>query len=139
MLKVIWLPGFIAALIQPWLSDDTLGWRLLQVCAWGAGMILFWGTYGALKRVVAEESGLRVSNYLHEDVIPFGHVLSVTEWRWWTPRITLVRLGRASRFGSRILFVTPAPLILGDRAVHPVTLFIREQARMAQQDSRIDV
>jgi hypothetical protein len=118
-------------MVQPWLKQASTVSRLTEECLWVCGLILFWKTYGSLKRVVAEKDGLRVSDCFREEVVPYSTVASIAEWRWWSPRITSVKFRRPSRFGSGVLFVSYAPLMMGDLREHPVTTFIRERAQRA--------
>jgi hypothetical protein len=104
--------------------------QVAVVCLIPIGLIvaLFWFYAWPIKRVVAYEDHLVVSNYLREVNIPFDHIASVEEVRWINWRPVVVTLKTASPFGSAFIFYPAVDSLLGGFSEErSATRFLRQR------------
>ncbi len=114
--------GMIAvARVNPWVG---LAWLLLIALV----TALFWFYAWPIKRVVAYQDHLLVSNYLREAPVPYDQIASVREVRWINWRPVVVTLETPSPFGKEIMFYPAVDSIFGGwNEERSATRFLRER------------
>jgi hypothetical protein len=85
-------------------------WWLVPIGLVGA---LFWFYAWPIKRVVAYDDHLVVSNYLREVRIPYDQIADVREVRWINWRPVIVTLRTPSPFGDAIMFYPAVDRVFG--------------------------
>ena len=97
----------------------------------------FW--FIPLKKVVATENGLRLSNYLASTTVPYEDVLEVRECKILGHRPVTIVLKHPCRFGRKIRFAPrgqwyPIWWLLRCRD-HPVAVWLRETCGLSDAES----
>ena len=128
----VWLGGFglgtALFVIKP---PPGAGHPLELVAALILGAMIFslWGF--PLKKVLANESGLLVSNYRQTIFVPYEQISGVRENKLISIRPITVQLHSATAFGNSFVFMPYLAFVLfGD---HPVATRLRERAEAARR------
>ena len=91
------------------------------------GVSFYW-YYCRLKKVIVEEDGLVVSNFVREIRVPWRDIVEVTGSRWVSTRQITITLDRDLGFGTSILFM-PKTRILWPGQEHPAAQELRDLIR----------
>jgi hypothetical protein len=133
IIPTLWLGGFWLGTVLLVIDPPPGGEHPLIVAAalvFGAIVFYRWGF--PLKRVMARENGLLVSNYRQEIFVPYEQISTVRESKFVNIRPITVQLRSATAFGSRFVFMPHFALVLfGD---HPVATRVRERAEAARRE-----
>ena len=84
--------------------------------------------YVRLKKVIVEEDGLVVSNFVREIRVPWRDIVNVSGSRWVSTRQVTIRLDRDLGFGTSIIFM-PQTRILWPGQEHPAAQELRDLIR----------
>jgi hypothetical protein len=128
--KFIWTGLLIACsacfvLILPWRLQSLPCAALVVMFALGACFRLF-----TVKRVVATDDGLVVSNYFRTILVPYKDVVAVKEIHWPSGKYVRLLLSQPCRFGRKIEFL---PRGLPRRwfwREHQITEWLRERCNL---------
>ncbi len=88
---------------------------------------IYW-YYVRLKKVIVEEDGLVVSNFVREIRVPWRDIVEVTGSRWVSTRQITITLDRDLGFGTSIIFM-PKTRILWPGQEHPAAGELRDLIR----------
>lgn len=88
---------------------------------------IYW-YYVRLKKVIVDEDGLVVSNFVREIRVPWRDIVEVTGSRWVNTRQITITLDRDLGFGSSIIFM-PKTRILWPGQEHPMAQELRDLIR----------
>jgi hypothetical protein len=114
------------------MGSEPVGRIFAAGCAAVAFLLALAGA--RLKKVIATERGLVVSNYRREILVPWEQIASVRESRYQASRPITVHLRSATAFGERFSFFPYVSLVVvGD---HPAAIRIRERAEGARTPGR---
>lgn len=128
----VWLGGFGLGTVLFLLNPPRDGENpLVLVAALAFGAIVFYRWGFSLKRVRATESGLLVSNYRREILVPYERISSVRENKFVNIRPITVHLDSTTEFGNRFVFMPYTAFVLF--ADHPAATLLRERAAAARK------
>ncbi len=129
----VWLGGFGLGTVLLLRNPPRDGEHpLVLAAALVVGAIVFYRWGFSLKRVLARENGLLVSNYRREIFVPYEQISSVRENKLVNIRPITVQLRSATAFGSSFVFMPYTAFVLfGD---HPVATRLRERAAAVRKE-----
>ena len=118
--------GLVVLLLRPEQDRQrTLGFAL----ALAVGAFTFWNWAFPLKKVIANDAGLLVSNYRREALVPYGVIVAIRESK--IVNTITVELGSPTAWGTRFVF-RPYPA-RGILAAHPAVGLLSERANAARR------
>lgn len=130
VLPAVWLAGFgmgtLVVLLQP-APDRQRVFAFLFALIAGGFMFYSWGF--PLKRVIATEGGLLVSNFRREVLVPYGQICAVRENK--LVNTITVELDVPAAWGSR--FVFRPYTTRGFVGPHPAAILLSERATAARR------
>jgi hypothetical protein len=129
----LWIGGFAFVTLllfrQPdGAADPAMKWVFLLVTLVGTAFLFHFCV--RLKRVVMDDTSLRVSNYREEIQVPLQDIERVTELRWVNIHPVTIHLVRPTDFGDRIVFMPTFRIF--SWAAHPVVAELRSAAARAR-------
>jgi Bacterial PH domain len=90
--------------------------------------VSFYWYYVRLKKVIVEEDGLVVSNFVREIRVPWRDIVEVSGSRWVSTRQITITLDRDLGFGTSIIFM-PKTRMLWPGQEHPAAQELRNLIR----------
>ncbi len=102
---------------------------LAFVVALALGGFIFWNWGIPLKRVIATDAGLRVSNFRREALVPYAQIATVRESK--IVNTITVELNAPSSWGTR--FVFRPYTARGSLGPHPAALLLGERVSAARR------
>lgn len=131
ILPAVWLAGFGFATAVLVVNPPAIGPSpLLLAALWLLGAAIFLRLGFPLKKVMATESGLLVSNYRREVLVPYDRIAGVRENKWWSIRPITVELRSPCDFGRRFVFMPYHAFVVF--ADHPAATTLRQRADAAR-------
>jgi len=107
----LWVLGFGGGVLMMWIDPQGLvaaggnegRWEMTATFALGAAF--FWWCGLSLKKVAITSDGLRISNYVVSQTVPFTDIAEVTQFTWAHPRVVTIRFTPPTRFGAAIRYL----------------------------------
>jgi len=121
----VWLLGFGGGTLAMLKSGNQHAPIFVLATVLGASS-LCWLVF-PLKRVIAVEGGLLVSNYLKEELIPYPQITTIHENKWINIRPITLTLKAPCRFGLKIRFMPYQQLSFAFWRDHPASEFLRSR------------
>ncbi len=118
--------GTLVLLLRP---EQDRQRALAFIVALVVGAFTFWNWGFPLKKVVATDDGLLVSNFRREAFVPWGQIVAIRESK--IVNTITVELGASGAWGTRIVF-RPYPA-RGVLASHPAVVLMSERANAARR------
>ncbi|MCA9642266.1 MAG: hypothetical protein KC492_16280 [Myxococcales bacterium] len=125
VLPTIWLSGFTAGTVLMILQGRPQAYQFALATLVG-GLLL--RNAFCLKRVLAADGGIYISNFLREVFVPYNQIYEVREYMW--PRQPIIRVGFRSpnAFGTEIVFMPFGSTWFPPWKAHPIAQFLRQRS-----------
>ncbi len=133
VMPIVWLGFFGIGTAVLLLQHSPDRQRVLAfIVALVLGGFIFWNWGIPLKRVIATDGGLRVSNFRREVLVPYGQIATLRESK--IVNTVTVDLSAFSTFGTRVVFRPYTAR--GSLGPHPAVLLLAERVNAARRGGR---
>ncbi len=129
VMPIVWVGFFGVGTAVLLLQHSPDHQRVLAfIVALVLGAFIFWNWGIPLKRVIATDDGLRVSNFRREALVPYGQIATVRESK--IVNTVTVDLNAPSIFGTRVVFRPYTAR--GGLGPHPAALLLAQRVSAAR-------